>query len=88
MRILSVTSGYPNKINRVKKIFTHEQNLEFSNIGCYVEVINLGAESTVKEPEIYEGIPVFKLSKTGNNILKVLKLKKLLCNLLKNKNMT
>jgi len=71
MKIISITSGYPNSIYRVKKIFTHEQNLEFKEQGCSVDVINIGADK--KHIEIYEGITVYKYMKAGNNIFKIKK---------------
>jgi hypothetical protein len=48
MNILCVTSGYPDESNRVKKIFAHEQNLEFINQGCNVDVINLGSNFSLE----------------------------------------
>lgn len=86
MRILSVSSGYPEKKYRVKKIFAHEQNLEFINQGCEVEVVNLGITEVNKSFEFYEGIKVFGFRKTGNNLSNVLKLKKILKKVFKNRN--
>ena len=71
MKILSFTSGYPDKENRVKKIFAHEQNLEFKRQGHEVIVINVGAPETLFEN--FEGIDVYKYMKSGNNLLKLYK---------------
>lgn len=84
MRILCVSSGYPDKKNRVKKIFAHEQNLEFVKQNHHVEVINLGSEVAVSQFEFYEGIKVFKFQRTNSNIFKVLMMKCVLKRVLKN----
>lgn len=72
MKILSISSGYPDKNYRVKKIFAHEQNLEFKKQGCHIDVINLGADRN--QIEIYEGITVYKYLKAGNNLFKIYKI--------------
>lgn len=71
MKILSITSGYPDKEYRVKKIFAHEQNKEFQKQGCEINVINLGATTNITEN--FEGIDVLKVKKSGNNLLKIFK---------------
>ena len=85
MRVLSISSGYPDKNYRVKKIFAHEQNLEFLKQSCYVEVINLGSNNITEQFEFYEGIKVYNFQKTKNNIFKVLKLRLVLKSFFKNK---
>jgi len=71
MKILAITSGYPDSTYTIKKLFVHDQNIAFIEEGCLVEVLNLNAIEESLDGEIYQSIKVYKLKKSANNLLKV-----------------
>jgi glycosyltransferase involved in cell wall biosynthesis len=66
MKLASVSiHGYPNKKNRIKLIFTHEQAKAFKEAGIDVDVYDLGYRDISHDQtffEVYDGIPVHRMN--------------------------
>ena len=59
MKILSVSFGYPNNDDRVKRIFTHEQSKAIKAQGAEITVLDLNSEY-FSDFENFESIMVFR----------------------------
>lgn len=61
-RVLTINFGYPSRSNPARFLFTHEQAKALSRHGAYVEALDLSGTSATPSRELYEGVPVSRLS--------------------------